>query len=127
MFARVGGDEFLVFMAVKDEGSGRSVAERLHAAMNAIPSAGGQHLKCSVGTVVVPPGRLSIDELVRRADNLMYQAKQRGACHELAVASDVGTAQAPGRARSLSRGPAIPALPERKRGPERRSAGRASR
>jgi diguanylate cyclase (GGDEF)-like protein len=123
MFARVGGDEFLVFMPVKDEAAGRSVAARLHAAMNAIPGAGGQHLKSSVGTIVVPPGRLSIDELVRRADNLMYQAKQRGACHELAVATDVSAASGRGRARSLSRGPAIVPVQERKRGPERRSAG----
>src|SRR4051794_22187143 len=48
IFARVGGDEFLVFMQVKDEAAGRSVAARLHRKMNGIPAIHGG-LGCSVG------------------------------------------------------------------------------
>lgn len=123
MFARVGGDEFLIFMAVKDEVSAKSVAARLHGSMNAIRAADGRTLRCSVGTVVVPPGRLSIDELVRRADNLMYQAKMRGASLEVAVASDVKDGSVAGRARQLVRLPASAAAPTIRKGPAERRAG----
>jgi diguanylate cyclase (GGDEF)-like protein len=122
MFARVGGDEFLLFMAVKDEASARSVAARLHASMNAVRGARGQHLRCSVGTIVVPPGRLSIDELVRRADNLMYQAKLRGAALEIAVASDVTLPLTQTRARRTPGAALEPAAPIRKRSIDRRAS-----
>lgn len=122
MFARVGGDEFLIFMAVKSEAAARSVAARLHAAMNGIPAASGGNLRCSVGALLVPPGRLSIDELVRRADNLMYAAKLRSACLEIAVASDVDAAGTVGRARYFSRTPAVVSATERRFPEERRRA-----
>jgi diguanylate cyclase (GGDEF)-like protein len=106
LFARVGGDEFLVFMAVKDEAAARSVATRLHGEMNAIPTGGGSALRCSVGALLVPPGAMAIDELVRQADDLMYRAKQRGAGLEMepATACDVAAA---GRARATLRAAAV--------------------
>jgi diguanylate cyclase (GGDEF)-like protein len=107
LFARVGGDEFLVFMAVKDEIAARAVAARLHGEMNGVPAGRGAGLRCSVGALLVPPGTFPIDDLVRQADGLMYQAKQRGGCIEIAVASSA-TARA-GRARTQPRVPA-PAL-----------------
>ena len=122
MFARVGGDEFLIFMAVKDEVSAKSVAARLHGSMNAIRVADGDCLRCSVGTIVVPPGRLSIDELVRRADTLMYQAKLRGASLEVAVAADVKDGSVAGRARQLVRLPAAASAAARKGPAERRAS-----
>ncbi|MXP29450.1 diguanylate cyclase [Porphyrobacter algicida] len=88
MFARLGGDEFVVFMNVKDEAAARTTASRLHQAMNAI-DVEGCPLKCSVGALVVPPGAVAVDELVRRADHLMYEAKLRGACLQLGIASQV--------------------------------------
>jgi diguanylate cyclase (GGDEF)-like protein len=101
IFARVGGDEFIIFMSVKDEAAARVVAARLHSGMNCIPAESG-NLNCSVGGLVVPPGRASVDDLVRSADNLMYDAKLRGACLQLGVASNVERV-AIGRARTTSR------------------------
>jgi len=106
LFARVGGDEFLVFMSVKNEAAARSVAARLHAAMNATPAESGIHLQCSVGALLVPPGSLSVDELVKQADSLMYQAKLRGAGLELRLAVNTSEAVGPGRARTRPRPPA---------------------
>lgn len=83
LFARIGGDEFVIFMAVQDLGSAKSVAGRLHQVMNA--SDAGINCRCSVGALIIPPGSMSIDDLVRRADALMYRAKQRGACLEVEV------------------------------------------
>jgi diguanylate cyclase (GGDEF)-like protein len=102
IFARVGGDEFLVFMQVKDEAAGRSVAARLHRQMNGIPAINGG-LQCSVGGLVVAPGGGSIDDLVSRADHLMYEAKLRGADLELALASNTAEPLVPGRARHRPR------------------------
>jgi len=106
LFARVGGDEFLIFMAVKDQAAAHAVALRLHAAMN-----GNQDdaalLRCSVAALLVPPGDTFLDDLVRRADDLMYQAKLRGACLQAEVAEDVRQLSSVGRARRRSRTPSI--------------------
>lgn len=102
IFARVGGDEFVVFMNVRDEAAANAVAARLHKDMNAI-GVDGRTLKCSVGALVVPPGNESVDDLVRLADRLMYEAKLRGACLEVSLASFAQPAR-PGRARAKSRG-----------------------
>lgn len=102
IFARVGGDEFLIFMSVKDEAAARAVASRLHSAVNRI-SAGHGNLKCSVGGLVVPSGEASMDDLVKSADNLMYEAKVRGACLQMGIASHV-VRPALGRARGHLRG-----------------------
>lgn len=109
LFARVGGDEFIIFMNVKDEAAARAVAARLHEAMNNI-SAESRTLNCSVGGLAAPPGEASIDDLVRSADNLMYEAKQRGAGLQLGIASDVRRA-AVGRARATPRSTRVAAKP----------------
>jgi diguanylate cyclase (GGDEF)-like protein len=118
IFARVGGDEFLIFMSVKDEGAARAVASRLHKAVNLV-SAGRSSLKCSVGGLVVPPGDASMDDLVRSADNLMYEAKLRGACLQMGIASHVER-PALGRARGRLRG-SVWALAGKRRSHDRRA------
>lgn len=85
MFARLGGDEFVVFMSVKDEVAARSVAARLHKTMNSVEGVDQEFLRCSVGGLIVPPGEKQIDDLVRHADNLMYQAKVKGASLQIAT------------------------------------------
>jgi diguanylate cyclase (GGDEF)-like protein len=90
IFARVGGDEFVVLMAVADSESARNIAVGLHLAMNNIPYE-RRTVVCSVGELIVSPGNMLTDDLLRGADNLMYEAKRRGAGlqvgHALAVVS----------------------------------------
>jgi diguanylate cyclase (GGDEF)-like protein len=105
VFARVGGDEFLIFMAVKDEAAGRTVATRLHSRMNSISISASEQVRCSVGALVVCPGERSLDDLVRSADDLMYKAKLRGASLELGSVSDPGRCVPTGRARTRARVP----------------------
>ena len=121
LFARVGGDEFLVFMAVKNELAATAVAARLHAEMNDAPADPAGKLRCSVGALLVPPGAFAIDDLVRQADNVMYRAKLRGACLEVARAAS-GAAAPTGRARTEPRGPAAAVPLDRKPFGERREA-----
>lgn len=123
IFARMGGDEFVVFMNVKDEAAGRAVASRLHKSMNGIDVEGGL-LKCSVGALIVPPGRAFVDDLVRTADHLMYEAKQRGACLQLGLASHVRP-MTPARARAKARTWSAPYPGEKKVGVERRASSTA--
>ncbi len=104
MFARIGGDEFLIFMRVRDQSSASAVAQRLHERMNSIPD-GQSTLRCSVGALIAPPGQTKIDQLVRQADNLMYQAKHRGGCLQIEIAQDLTEAVAIGGARKTARIP----------------------
>lgn len=78
VLARLGGDEFAIYLDVQDAAAARTVAVRLHAAMNAVQLASGGALKCSVGALTLEPGPRSIDREIRRADELMYEAKCRG-------------------------------------------------
>lgn len=89
VFARMGGDEFVIFMTVKDEAGARSAATRLHRVMNNVSTELGGYLGCSVGALLLPPGTASSDVLVRHADTLMYKAKQQGAALEFGMASPV--------------------------------------
>jgi len=79
IFARIGGDEFLAYMKVSDEAAAKEVASRLHLEMNTIASRIYPSLRCSVGVLIIPPGSRTIDLELRVADELMYEAKQRGA------------------------------------------------
>lgn len=76
VFARVGGDEFVIYMLVKNEAAGRSVARRLHEALNTNKADSPAELKCSIGALLLPPGCRQIDHALRVADELMYEAKQ---------------------------------------------------
>lgn len=86
IFARIGGDEFLVYMAVRDAQAGLTVANRLHVAMNSATNEYFDGLNCSVGALILAPGQRSIDRELRLADELMYEAKQSGAALTVATA-----------------------------------------
>ena len=120
IFARVGGDEFLIYMVVKDEAAGRSVASRLHHQMNSIPDDHSGTIRCSVGALVVPPGRRSIDKLVRQADGLMYEAKSRKACLQVALATHNDQEPGSGRARRAPRRAILLPAAQGRRNPDRR-------
>jgi diguanylate cyclase (GGDEF)-like protein len=88
VFARVGGDEFVVYMMIRDEEAAHKVASRLHLAMNSVISLATTELRCSLGVLVLPPGARSIDREVRLADELMYEAKACGGSLTVATAHD---------------------------------------
>jgi diguanylate cyclase (GGDEF)-like protein len=107
MFARLGGDEFLIFMSIRDEAAARAVASRLHERMNSLMDESGGQLRCSAGGLIVPPIEMEIDDLVRHADDLMYQAKMRGGCLQVDVARSDSRPARPGRARKAARAPLL--------------------
>jgi diguanylate cyclase (GGDEF)-like protein/PAS domain S-box-containing protein len=68
---RIGGDEFLILLPHADLLGGESIAERIRSA------AGTSGVKASFGGAAVRSGE-SVDELLRRADQALYQAKKAG-------------------------------------------------
>lgn len=79
LLARVGGDEFVVLAIVPDDAA--SIISRrmdLHLTrVNAIGT-GPVPLQLSVGVVHIPPGNtLSLEELLHRADQKMYEQKRQ--------------------------------------------------
>ncbi|WP_231940680.1 putative bifunctional diguanylate cyclase/phosphodiesterase [Acidovorax sp. RAC01] len=84
--ARFGGDEFVVMLdslahePASAAGQAEVVAEKLLAALNQpFELDGGQHYSTpSIGITLFGDERLSVDELLKRADLAMYQAKAAG-------------------------------------------------
>lgn len=88
LFARIGGDEFVICMEVKDEAAAKATAARLHQAMNR--GVGGRTVsaRCSLGVAILPPGFSRGADRVKMADRLMYEAKQKGAALVAATMTD---------------------------------------
>ena len=90
VLARMGGDEFVIFMKLRDEEAGAAVARRLHQAINTSETEGPVRLKCSLGVLVLPQGSRSIDDELRAADELMYKAKHVRSGVAVATAREAG-------------------------------------
>lgn len=111
-FARIGGDEFVVFLRVHDTAAAELVAQRLHGVLNLGHIEGETILKCSLGVLVLPAGSRSIDAELKQADTLMYHAKKNriGLMMAISVKGDMQelisfapTANAAGHQRSTVR------------------------
>jgi diguanylate cyclase (GGDEF)-like protein len=76
---RVGGEEFLILMPDTDADGAREVAERVRAALEALEIDGIEHgVTGSLGVALHPRDAIEGAELVRRADQAMYAAKDAG-------------------------------------------------
>lgn len=76
LFARIGGDEFVVFMNVRDEAAGIVVANRLNQVLNVQSWEDDAELRASLGVLLLPAGSQSIDAELKATDTLMYEAKR---------------------------------------------------
>ncbi|GGC11005.1 hypothetical protein GCM10011494_32180 [Novosphingobium endophyticum] len=76
VFARMGGDEFVIFMKLRDAEAGQVVARRLHRTINAGAPEAARRLTCSLGVLLLPDGSREIDTELRAADAIMYEAKK---------------------------------------------------
>lgn len=75
--ARWGGEEFAVILPGSDARGAQAFAETVLEAMRELESPGESLLSASLGAVAWRKGE-SVSELVKRADRLMYKAKQSG-------------------------------------------------
>jgi diguanylate cyclase (GGDEF)-like protein len=78
--ARLGGDEFVLLLDVADEVAATRVLERVARAVHAPFDIGGVRLEVemSVGVALLPGHGRHLEELLRRADAAMYEAKSTG-------------------------------------------------
>lgn len=76
VFARIGGDEFVIYLRVRDLAAADLLARRLNIALNLEFKESETTLKCSIGALVLPAGSRSIDAELKQADSLMYYAKR---------------------------------------------------
>jgi diguanylate cyclase (GGDEF)-like protein len=76
--ARLGGDEFGILLPEIDGPGAVALAERLRAQLRVTLSGRWERVTFSIGvaTFVAPPA--SVDEMILRADELMYAAKRSG-------------------------------------------------
>uniref|UniRef100_UPI0018EBDBEA putative bifunctional diguanylate cyclase/phosphodiesterase n=1 Tax=Xylophilus sp. ASV27 TaxID=2795129 RepID=UPI0018EBDBEA len=80
--SRLGGDEFVVVLrGVRDADDVRGIVEQRLLPLVRAPHDGRGHelrISCSVGIAIYPEDGADLDELMRRADAAMYEAKAAG-------------------------------------------------
>ena len=87
--ARLGGDEFLVLLPEIGEQSVREAVRKLQAALLEEMRLGGWPVTFSIGVLTYRGGATTADDLVRRADELMFAVK-RGRKDAIAFGSVAG-------------------------------------
>lgn len=81
IFGRLGGEEFCAILPVSSAGEAVAVAERVQAALKAVPlvtAAGHVGVTVSTGVCVERAGAATLEGLLTAADTAMYRAKSRG-------------------------------------------------
>lgn len=75
---RMGGEEFMMFFPDTSVEAAADIAERLRKEVAAAKIETVGHITISLGVTVWPSGVDSVSQALKRADELMYQAKQAG-------------------------------------------------
>lgn len=78
LFARWGGEEFIILLPESNIEQGYLVAERLRSAVEVTPFHSAGKITVSLGISSLIINDQSVDEIIRRADNALYEAKESG-------------------------------------------------
>lgn len=78
LFARLGGDEFGLFLANVDRRNAEFVLKKIQSAVMHELEEKNSPVTLSIGVVTFLSPPLNVDAMLRRADELMYQAKNKG-------------------------------------------------
>jgi diguanylate cyclase (GGDEF)-like protein len=74
---RLGGDEFLLELWVKNENDARAAMRSIYKRLNDALQVNGHNLGCSVGALLIPPrGKAVTEAEIGIADQLMYRVKR---------------------------------------------------
>lgn len=81
IFGRLGGEEFVVVLPHSDMPQAQTAAERIRRAVGDLPFTSRNlylNVTLSIGIQTIRPGDEDFASLLRRADNELYRAKERG-------------------------------------------------
>jgi diguanylate cyclase (GGDEF)-like protein len=81
MLGRLGGDEFTILLPGLDRSQAKKVAERLRSTLeNACIELDGKKVvvTASFGVAEIDPSRMDLDDMINRADQALYKAKNTG-------------------------------------------------
>jgi diguanylate cyclase (GGDEF)-like protein len=81
ILARMGGDEFMVFLPAKDLYEAAAIAERIRVAIQNLSIETSQlsfHVTVSVGVAPLTEDIVDFEALLMRADEALYNAKRAG-------------------------------------------------
>jgi diguanylate cyclase (GGDEF)-like protein len=78
LIARLGGDEFVILLPEIDPNMAQAVMQRLQSGLLATMQNNHWPVTFSIGLLTYSKLDISIDELIRLADNLMYDVKKQG-------------------------------------------------
>lgn len=76
--ARLGGDEFGVLLPETDAGLAEPVIRKVHQAITESTAATGYPVTASIGAITYRHLPTSVDDLIRNADDRMYDMKRKG-------------------------------------------------
>lgn len=79
--ARLGGDEFVLLLSGTDANGAATVMERLRSDLTAMAKTYDWPVTYSAGAVTFTRPPESVDEMITKADTLMYSVKQSGKDH----------------------------------------------
>lgn len=75
---RLGGDEFLVIIPEISPEVAKSLIQRIHKQLNTLMDEKDWPVSFSMGVFTFISEQISVDDIITRADQLMYQAKEQG-------------------------------------------------
>jgi len=78
LLARLGGDEFAILLPATGRVEAQAALRRLQAGLQEDGAAERWRISFSLGAVTCPNGACGADDLIRAADNLMYEVKLGG-------------------------------------------------
>ena len=78
IIARYGGDEFVMFFPEKEKQAARQLSERLKEQFSRETFVNGSAVSISFGIASYPEDGSNVEDLIDKADQAMYHAKQKG-------------------------------------------------
>ncbi len=83
LVARLGGDEFGVLLSDLDVDGAKAVVDKVHDVVNETVVCNDWPVTASIGAVTFVNPAPGVDEMIREADTLMYEAKRAGKARAL--------------------------------------------
>jgi diguanylate cyclase (GGDEF)-like protein len=76
--ARLGGDEFVILLPETDQLAAKIIVSKIHRVLSGEMRKNGWLLTFSIGALTCVNASITPDELIKRADDLMYSIKKDG-------------------------------------------------